>query len=75
MLDNTSEPAKRRATAEQLVKLRLTVGHTQKEAANFLYVTERTYQNWEYKDSMPYAIYELYVLKAIARGFIENEPA
>lgn len=74
MSEQINDPVKRKATAEELVQLRLAIGHTQKEAATFLYVTERTYQNWEYKDSMPLAIFELYVLKAIARGLIKNYP-
>ncbi len=72
MSDNPSDVVKRKASAEELVSLRLAIGHTQKEAAAFLYVTERTYQNWEYKNSMPLAIFEFYQLKAIARGLIKN---
>lgn len=64
---------KKLATAKELLALRQEVGHTQLEAAEFLYVTTRTYQNWEYsKSRIPYAIFELYVLKAISRGLITN---
>jgi DNA-binding transcriptional regulator YiaG len=64
---------KKLATAEELLALRQEVGHTQQEAADFLYVTTRTYQNWEYsKSRIPYAIFELYVLKAISRGLVKN---
>lgn len=72
MSDTPSDVVKRKASAEALVSLRLAIGHTQKEAAAFLYVTKRTYQNWEYKNSMPLAIFEFYQLKAIARGLLKN---
>jgi len=71
MSEIETDEIKRKATAEELIKLRLAIGHTQKQAAAFLYVTERTYQNWEYKDSMPLAIYEYYEMKAIARGLLK----
>jgi len=64
---------KKTVTAEELLELRQKAGHTQQEAADFLYVTKRTYQNWEYnKSRMPFAFYELYELKAIARGLIKT---
>jgi transcriptional regulator with XRE-family HTH domain len=62
---------KRVATPEQLKRLRQLANHTQEQAADFLYVEKRTYQNWEYNVSgMPYAYYELYELKAIALGLV-----
>lgn len=65
---------KKTATAKDLCALRHEAGHTQQEAAQFLYVTTRTYQNWEYdKSRIPYAFYELYVLKATARGLLKTE--
>jgi DNA-binding transcriptional regulator YiaG len=63
----------KKVSPEELLELRQEVGHTQQEAADFLYVTKRTYQNWEYnKSRMPYAFYELYQLKAIARGLLKG---
>ncbi|WP_062059615.1 helix-turn-helix transcriptional regulator [Cellvibrio sp. OA-2007] len=74
MSQTTEDVTKRKALAADVVNLRLAVGHTQKEAAAFLYVTTRTYQNWEYSDTMPFAIFELYQLKAMARGLISAQP-
>lgn len=66
----------RSVTSEELIALRLEIGHTQQEAADYLYVTKRTYQNWEYKKSrMPLAIFELYVYKAIAGGKLKRRPS
>lgn len=54
-----------------MIALRTEVGHTQQEAADYLYVNKRTYQNWEYGVSrIPLAFYELYELKAIAYGLL-----
>ncbi|HIH5042673.1 TPA: helix-turn-helix domain-containing protein [Pseudomonas aeruginosa] len=65
--------AKRKEMAEKLLALRLESGHTQQEAADFLYVPKRTYQNWEYgKSRIPPASLELYELKLIARGLIKK---
>lgn len=62
-------------TPEQLIALRGAVGHTQEQAAQFLYVSKSTYQNWEYAVSrIPLASYELYELKAIARGLLKESP-
>ena len=62
---------KKVATPEQLLALRNAIGHTQEAAAEFLYVSTRTYQNWEYKvSSAPLAYYEFYELKAITRGLL-----
>lgn len=64
---------KKTATSKELLALRQEIGHTQQEAAQFLYVTTRTYQNWEYnKSRIPFAFFELYELKAIARGLIKR---
>lgn len=68
----TEDLTKRKAPAEEVIALRLAVGHTQKEAAAFLYVTTRTYQNWEYSDTMPFAIFEYYQLKAMAQGLLKT---
>jgi DNA-binding XRE family transcriptional regulator len=60
------------AEAGKLIELRKAVGHTQDQAADFLYVSKSTYQNWEYEVSrIPLAFYELYELKAIARGLLK----
>ncbi|WP_150573646.1 helix-turn-helix domain-containing protein [Pseudomonas fluorescens] len=73
MPSNPNEKAKRTEMAEKLTALRAETGHTQQEAADFLYVPKRTYQNWEYGLSrIPQASLELYELKAIARGLIKR---
>jgi DNA-binding transcriptional regulator YiaG len=65
--------AKKKKVAETLIELRQEAGQTQQEAADFLYVPKRTYQNWEYgKSRIPPASLELYELKAIARGLIKR---
>ncbi|SCW89154.1 hypothetical protein SAMN05216370_0003 [Pseudomonas peli] len=67
--------ATKTAKADKLIELRNVVGHTQQEAADFLYVSKSTYQNWEYEISrIPLAFYELYELKAIARGLLKYSP-
>ncbi|UTH34298.1 helix-turn-helix domain-containing protein [Ectopseudomonas hydrolytica] len=67
--------AKKIANAEQLIELRTEIGHTQGQAADFLYVSLSTYQNWEYKVSRcPFAFFELYELKAISLGLLKRRP-
>lgn len=72
MPDKKKNSKKRTVDPADLLKLRTEVGHTQQQAADFLYVEKRTYQNWEYDISRaPLAFYELYELKAIARGLLD----
>lgn len=64
----------RKAEAASLLALRVAVNHTQQEAADFLYVPKRTYQNWEYGESrIPKASLELYKLKAIKNGLLPDD--
>lgn len=62
---------KPKITPEQFVQLRLKAGHTQDQAADYLYVSKRTIQNWELSISrIPRAMYEFYELKAVAEGLV-----
>ncbi|MGG5276281.1 helix-turn-helix transcriptional regulator [Pseudomonas syringae pv. coryli] len=71
--DSLSAADAKKKMAETLIELRQEAGHTQQEAADFLYTPKRTYQNWEYgKSRIPPASLELYELKAIARGLIKR---
>lgn len=71
MPDAKRKKHKKIAKPEEMVALRNAVGHTQEAAADFLYVSLRTYQNWEYGISKaPLAFYEFYELKAITRGLL-----
>lgn len=64
-----------KAQAEKLITMRTEAGFTQEQAANFVYVSLRTYQNWEYGlNRIPQASLELFELKAIARGLIKRPP-
>lgn len=73
--ENAPEGAKptRSEMADKMIALRKEAGHTQQEAADFLYTPKRTYQNWEYGHSrIPLAFLEFYELKSIARGLIKR---
>lgn len=56
----------------QMKSMRALLGFTQVEAADFLWVSIRTYQNWEYGITPPpRGYYELFALKAKHLGIIQ----
>lgn len=59
-------------TPAQMKSMRALLGFTQVEAAEFLWVSIRTYQNWEYGVTPPpRGYYELFALKAKHLGIIQ----
>jgi DNA-binding XRE family transcriptional regulator len=70
----TLHPNVRLVAPDKLISLRLRCNHTQEFAAKFLYVTKRTYQNWEYElTNISESIYEYYEVKAMLLGIIPHD--
>lgn len=60
-------------TSSQIKAMRALLGLTQVDAAEFLWVSIRTYQNWEYGITPPpRGYYELFALKAKHLGIIQT---